>query len=107
MKSTRFLYLALIVALVASLLSLAITAQAQTTLPTAAQVAAQIKVGWNLGNTLEATPCGETAWGNPMVTQAFIDSVKAAGFNSIRIPAAWDCHTTNGVIDPVWMARVT
>jgi aryl-phospho-beta-D-glucosidase BglC (GH1 family) len=93
---------------VAAVLSLVSkTAQAQTTLPTASQVAAQIKVGWNLGNTLEATPCGETAWGNPMVTQAFIDSVKAAGFNSIRIPVAWDCHATGGVIDPVWMARVT
>jgi aryl-phospho-beta-D-glucosidase BglC (GH1 family) len=108
MKNKRFLYLILILVLiVAAVLQLAGTAQAQTTLPTASQVAAQIKVGWNLGNTLEATPCGETAWGNPMVTQAFIDSVKAAGFNSIRIPAAWDCHTTNGVIDPVWMARVT
>jgi aryl-phospho-beta-D-glucosidase BglC (GH1 family) len=108
MKNKRFLYLIIIVALIAvAMLPLVGTAQAQTTLPTAAQVAAQIKVGWNLGNTLEATPCGETAWGNPMATQAFIDSVKAAGFNSIRIPAAWDCHTTNGVIDPIWMARVT
>src|SRR5689334_15349173 len=61
------------------------------TLPTAPQVAANITVGWNLGNTLEAQ-CGETAWGNPAVTQAFINSVKAAGFNAIRIPAAWDCH---------------
>ena len=76
------------------LLSLPVRAQ----LPTAQQVAGQMKLGWNLGNTLEAI-CGETAWGNPNTTQALINSVKAAGFNTVRIPCAWDCHTTNGVID--------
>ena len=107
MKSKRFFYLLVVVAIVFAMAApIASMAQAQTSLPTAAQVASQIKTGWNLGNTLEATPCGETAWGNPMVTQAFIDSVKAAGFNSIRIPAAWDCHAINGVIDAAWMARV-
>jgi len=81
--------------------------QAQTTLPPASQVAGQIVVGWNLGNTLEAI-CGETAWGNPMVTQQFINSVKAAGFNAIRIPAAWDCHANQSTltIDTAWLARV-
>src|SRR5688572_1175917 len=74
-------------------------------LPTAPQVASQMKVGWNLGNTLEAI-CGENAWGNPNATQSLINSVKAAGFNTVRIPVAWDCHTTNGVIDPNWLARV-
>ncbi len=44
--------------------------------------------GWNLGNSLEAIG-GETAWGNPLVSQKLIDSVKAAGFNSVRIPVAW------------------
>jgi endoglucanase len=77
------------------------------TLPPASQVADQITVGWNLGNTLEAQ-CGETAWGNPAVTQQFINSVKAAGFNAVRIPGGWDCHAnqTTLTIDPVWMARV-
>jgi len=77
------------------------------TLPPASQVAGQISIGWNLGNTLEAI-CGETAWGNPAVTQQFINSVKAAGFNAVRIPAAWDCHADQGTltIDPTWMARV-
>jgi aryl-phospho-beta-D-glucosidase BglC (GH1 family) len=46
-------------------------------------VASQITVGWNLGNTLEAQ-CGETAWGNPAVSQPFINAVKAAGFTSTR-----------------------
>lgn len=44
--------------------------------------------GWNVGNSLEATG-GETSWGNPLITQRLMDSVKAAGFNAIRIPVAW------------------
>lgn len=89
-----------------ALLLLPIAAWSQT-LPPASQVAAQMQLGWNLGNTLEAQ-CGETAWGNPAVTQQFIDSVRAAGFNSIRIPAAWDCHANQSTmtIDAAWMARV-
>ena len=74
-------------------------------LPTAQQVASNIKVGWNLGNTLEAI-CGETVWGNPTTTQKLIDSVKAAGYDAVRLPCAWDCHTTNGVINAAWIARV-
>jgi endoglucanase len=35
------------------------------TLPPATQVAEQIQIGWNLGNTMEAI-CNENAWGNPM-----------------------------------------
>ena len=35
-----------------------------------------------------------------------IDSVRAEGFNTVRIPCAWDCHTANGVIDTAWIARV-
>ncbi len=108
MKHRRFLYLAVIVALVVAMLPLApIATQAQTTLPTAAQVASQIKVGWNLGNTLEAQ-CSETAWGNPVVTQQLINSVRAAGFNAIRLPAAWDCHADQATltINPAWLARV-
>ena len=46
--------------------------------------------GWNLGNTLEP-PCGEGCWGPP-ATQALINSVANAGFNTIRIPCAWDSH---------------
>ncbi|GAA0535722.1 glycoside hydrolase family 5 protein [Chitinophaga japonensis] len=64
-----------------------------------------MKVGWNMGNTLEAI-CGETVWGGAITSQATIDAVKASGFNTVRLPCAWDCHATNGVIDPAWMARV-
>ncbi len=89
-----------------ALLLCALSAHAEE-LPTAQQVAAHITAGWNLGNSLEAQ-CGESAWGNPVVNQRLIDSVKAAGFNAIRIPAAWDCHANRSslVIDAAWMARV-
>jgi endoglucanase len=66
-----------------------------------------MKVGWNLGNTLEAI-CREDAWGAVYTSQKLIDSVKAAGFNTIRIPVAWFCHsdTINSIIDEDWLARV-
>ncbi|MBC8027482.1 MAG: cellulase family glycosylhydrolase, partial [Steroidobacteraceae bacterium] len=91
-----------------ALLLASISAPTQAQLPTAQTVAGQIRVGWNLGNTLEAQ-CGETAWGNPQTTQALINSVRAAGFNTIRIPAAWNCHVNpagSTTIDAAWMARV-
>jgi len=76
-------------------------------LPKAQQVASKMKVGWNLGNTLEAIG-GETAWGGAYTTQKLIDSVKAAGFNTVRLPVAWFCHsdTVTSTIDKAWIARV-
>jgi endoglucanase len=63
--------------------------------------------GWNVGNSLEAIG-GETAWGNPKITQRLIDSVKAAGFKSVRIPVAWSRFTDQATftIDPAWLNRV-
>jgi len=80
---------------------------AQTPLPPAQQVISKMKVGWNMGNTLEAIG-GETAWGGAYTTKKLIDSVKAAGFNSVRIPVAWFAHsdTVTSQIDPAWLARV-
>ncbi|MFH1194099.1 MAG: cellulase family glycosylhydrolase [bacterium] len=78
-----------------------------TLLPTAREIAGRMKVGWNMGNTLEAI-CGEIAWGGAYTTQKLIDSVKAAGFNAIRLPCAWFCHsdTVTSEIDAAWIARV-
>ncbi|MBF4472983.1 cellulase family glycosylhydrolase [Flavobacterium sp. HJJ] len=75
---------------------------------TAAQLAAKMKLGWNIGNTLEATPGSETAWGNPKVTKALIDLVKANGFNAIRIPCSWNqyANSTTAQISAAWLARV-
>jgi aryl-phospho-beta-D-glucosidase BglC (GH1 family) len=63
-------------------------------------------VGWNLGNTLEP-PSGEGTWGPP-ATQKLINGVADAGFNTVRIPCAWNSHAnqTTYEIDPVFMARV-
>lgn len=75
---------------------------------TAQEIAAKISLGWNLGNTLEATG-GETAWGNPMATKALIDLVKANGFNAVRIPCAWDQYLEdidNAKIKASWLDRV-
>jgi endoglucanase len=74
---------------------------------TAVQLAAKFKLGINIGNTLEAIG-GETAWGNPQVTQALIDKYKASGFTAVRIPCSWDqyANQTTGKISDQWMARV-
>jgi len=71
------------------------------------EMARELKVGWNLGNSLEAIG-GETAWGNPRTTQSFIDDVKAAGFNAVRIPVAWSrfSDASTFTIEPDWMERV-
>ena len=80
--------------------------QAGTITRTAMEIARDMYPGWNLGNTMEATG-GETSWQHTKTTQAIINCVKEAGFNSIRIPCSWDIHSdSNGKIDAAWMARV-
>ena len=34
-----------------------------------------------------------TAWGNPLPTAGYIKAIKAAGFNTVRIPCAWYSHS--------------
>jgi endoglucanase len=99
-KCMRFYFLN-----VASGLLMSLSSMGQ--LPTAQEVAGKMKVGWNMGNTLESI-CGETAWGGVVTTQALIDSVKSAGFNSVRLPCAWFCHsdTNTSKIDETWLYRV-
>lgn len=74
----------------------------------AVQIASRIKLGWNIGNTLEAIG-GETAWGNPKVTRALIDLVKQSGFNAVRIPCSWDqyvTHASTTQLKTEWLNRV-
>jgi endoglucanase len=63
--------------------------------------------GWNLGNTLEP-PSGEGTWNNPPATEAMINAVADAGFNTIRIPVAWNSHANQStyVIQASWLNRV-
>jgi endoglucanase len=71
----------------------------------AEELAAKIKIGWNLGNTLDAP--GETAWGNPVTKKSNIDAIKAAGFNAVRIPVSWSHHVDkNYNINADFMKRV-
>ena len=95
----------LFVAIIAGGLLMSVSAKSK--LPTAQHIATKMGVGWNLGNTLEAI-CGENAWGAGHTSQQLIDSVKAAGFNTVRIPVSWFCHsdTVTSVIDKEWIARV-
>lgn len=74
---------------------------------TAEEVISNMKIGWNLGNTLDA-PDGETTWGQPETTKAMIDTLKELGFNAIRIPVSWGKHTSSPehTIDKDWLDRV-
>ena len=89
------------------LCGLLMSAALKAELPTAKQLASKMKVGWNLGNTLEC-PSGETGWGGAITTQRLIDSVKLAGFNTVRLPVAWFTHsdTVKNVIQDAWLSRV-
>ncbi len=84
---------------------------------TADQITEEMKIGWNIGNSLDCSVTTstsvskhETAWGNPVITQELIDAVKAKGFNTVRVPTTWYPHITveNGTytIDPAWLDRV-
>jgi endoglucanase len=82
---------------------------------TAMEFVSHMKLGWNLGNTLDSTvtsysspSAAETAWGCPFTTKAMIDTVKNAGFNTVRIPVTWGekCSGNDFTIDSAWMNRV-
>ncbi|MBR3108570.1 MAG: glycoside hydrolase family 5 protein [Clostridia bacterium] len=80
--------------------------------------------GINLGNTMEAcdntrgnyalTPKQyETSWGQPVTTQEMLYSMKAAGFDTIRVPVAWMTNATqmpfemkDYAINPAYLNRV-
>jgi endoglucanase len=73
----------------------------------AVQLASKMKLGLNIGNTLEAIG-GETAWGNPLITKSFIDLIKQSGFNAVRIPCSWDQYASasTAAIQAQWLDRV-
>ncbi|MBR1763848.1 MAG: glycoside hydrolase family 5 protein [Ruminococcus sp.] len=75
------------------------------------EFAKNMGLGWNLGNTLDATGAGlesEISWGQPMTTEELIDFVRDSGFTTIRIPVSWGNHVDDDYnIDAEWMARVT
>ncbi|MBR4223587.1 MAG: cellulase family glycosylhydrolase, partial [Oscillospiraceae bacterium] len=77
----------------------------------AKQLTSRMGIGWNLGNSLDALGgsglSSETAWGNPKTTKKLVDDIKAAGFDTIRIPTTWGQHCdAKGDPDSAWMDRV-
>ena len=76
---------------------------------TAMEINSKIKMGMNIWNTMEA-PGGETGWGSPVITQSFIDSLKKAGFNAIRLPVGYlnqgHMNKTTGKINDAWLNRI-
>ena len=97
---------------------------------TAAEMAEEMGIGLNLGNTMEAynangcenvnynwiPVCGsntpsdyEKQWGAVTTTQEIIDGIKSAGFDTVRIPVFWGNMMENDgtyTINPSYMARV-
>lgn len=98
--------------------------------PTAHEVAKNMGIGLNLGNTMEAydaTDCEkityewipvvgnnnpkdyETRWGAVETTQEVIDGIKAEGFDTVRIPVFWGNMMKNDgkyTINSDYIARV-
>ncbi len=98
--------------------------------PSANEVARDMGLGLNLGNTMEAyeatncekityewipvvgdnTPTDyETCWGAVVTTQEVIDGMKDSGFNTVRIPVFWGNMMENDgtwTINPEYLARV-
>lgn len=107
-------------------------ASAFAALPKSSALVAEMGMGYNIGNTMEV-PKDPTGWGNPLPTKEYVKAIKAAGFNTIRIPCAWYSHSnaltqdvaaygrednstykhvgaassfTNPTIDATWLAQV-
>ena len=79
----------------------------------AIDIVRDMKNGWNLGNTFDATGGGEglkseTSWGQPKTTREMIDGLADSGIKTIRIPVSWAHHITDSkyTISAAWMSRV-
>ncbi len=92
---------------------------------TSQQLVETIRIGWNLGNTLdvcqadrdgdgrvnehvaEGEKVDETLWGNPFTTEELFKSLVDDGVNAVRIPITWRDHIdAEGNIDEDWLNRV-
>lgn len=75
----------------------------------------ELKLGWNLGNTFDAVDSNltdemeyEKVWCGRYTTEEMIETVKNAGFCTVRIPVSWHNHLTDDkyTISEAWMDRV-
>lgn len=85
-----------------------------------------LSIGWNLGNSLEATYYGnrtaaeskgdylgftvasDAYWDVYPATKELFAEIKKAGFDMVRIPVTWNNHLIDDkyTIDPAWMTKV-
>lgn len=84
---------------------------------TAIEFVENMKIGWNLGNTFDAYSDDnrademsyESYWCGVKTTKEMIDAIKAAGFETIRIPVSWHNHVSDDgsyTISEAWLNRV-
>ena len=84
------------------------------TFETAAEAVKNMKVGWNLGYTLdshldvESPYCRfESFWVDPVMMPKFFEMLHKAGINAVRLPVTWFPHMdSSGRVDDKWMKRV-
>lgn len=74
--------------------------------------------GINIGNSLESTGLSEhqpdasvteyeVSWGNPEINEEMFQTIREAGFSTVRIPVTWEEHMDeDGNISEEWMERV-
>ena len=91
-----------------ALLIWGLNVEAQT-FETATEAVNNMRIGWNLGNTLDSNSGSvdnmwieqwtqrrpqdyETAWGQPVTKPELMAMMKNAGFNAIRVPVTWYPH---------------
>jgi endoglucanase len=78
---------------------------------------ADMKIGWNLGNTFDAFNDSanftdelqyESSWCGVKTTKEMITKLKDAGFQTIRIPVSWHNHLVDKdfTISETWLNRV-
>ncbi len=76
------------------------------------EITAAMGMGWNLGNQMESANGGypsEIAWGNPVITEPLIKSVKEQGFGTVRIPVSYLLkigEAPDYTINELWLDRI-
>ena len=75
----------------------------------------KMKIGWNLGNTFDATRDGftgdemsiESYWVGVKTTEEMIAAVRDAGFQTLRVPVSWHNHVdADFTVSRAWLDRV-
>ena len=88
--------------------ALSLASTAAFALPKATEIYPKMGLGYNIGNTMEVpgNQGGPTGWHNPFPDAAYVKAIKDAGFNTVRIPCAWNSHASNGTINAGWLDSV-